>query len=140
MDSALFLNSVIESWRNFIILNTSIWTDYKDKEELKKRERVSIIFQVPPSKWSLRGDPYLWRELETHFSKMFLPCSEEHFLKEVYFAFEQFTGSELGAEDYIHTPHYDHGGMSGGMVCSTFWLERAIPLLIRRLRQVNDGI
>ncbi|SFA89690.1 MULTISPECIES: hypothetical protein [unclassified Bacillus (in: firmicutes)] len=100
--------------------------------------RVSIIFREPLGEWGLRGDPYIWSELETHFSKMFLPCSEEHFLKEVYFAFEQFTGSKLGLKDYILTPRYDHGGMSGGMVCSTFWLKRAIPLLIKRLRQINE--
>ena len=99
---------------------------------------VSIIFHEPPVQWGFRGDPYLWRELETHFSSMLLPCSVELFLKEFYSAFEHFTGSELDSKEDIFVPRYDHGGMSTGMVSLSFWSEEALSLLIQRLRQANS--
>jgi hypothetical protein len=65
----------------------------------------------------------------------FLPCTEEHFLNEFYSAFEQLTGSKLDSKEQIFVQKYNHGGMSSGMVGSTFWLEKALPMLINRLRE-----
>lgn len=101
------------------------------------RKSVSIIFQEPPEQWGLRGDPYLWSDLEIYFSNGFFPCTEEHFMKEFYTAFEKLTGSKLESKEQIFVPQYNHGGMSGGMVDSTFWLDKALPLLINRLQKAN---
>jgi hypothetical protein len=45
------------------------------------RKSVSIIFQEPPSQWGLRGDPYLWNELETYFSNVFFTMYRRAFSK-----------------------------------------------------------
>jgi hypothetical protein len=36
-----------------------------------------------------------------------------------------------------HVPQFNYWGMSSGMVSSTFWLEKALPMLINRLREAN---
>jgi len=41
---------------------------------------VSIIFKSKPKRWGLRGDPYLWDELEKNFSTILFPCSKECFI------------------------------------------------------------
>jgi hypothetical protein len=95
---------------------------------------VALIFRERPVQWGLRGDPYLWDDLENYFLNVCNPCSNEEFLKEFHIAFEQFTGNKLASSEYgIYIPRYNHGGMSGGKVSTEFWSEVAIPLLTERL-------
>ena len=47
-------------------------------------------------KWGLRGDPYLWNELENHFESIHAPLTEDEFHKAVYRAFHILTGERLG--------------------------------------------
>lgn len=98
------------------------------------KRSVSVIFHERQSQWGLRGDPYLWDELETHFSDFLLPFSEEDLLKEFFKAVEQLTGNRLDSNEHLFVPRYNHGGMSSGMISSNFWLEKALPLLIDRLK------
>ena len=42
-------------------------------------------------KWGLRGDPYLWNELENHFESIHAPLTEDEFHKAVYRAFHILT-------------------------------------------------
>lgn len=87
-----------------------------DLVESYEEDCVSVIFNEPPTQWGLRGDPYVWRELENHFSTKLLPCSIEFFIKEFHSAFEKFTDCKLDAKGDIFVPRYDQGGMSSGMV------------------------
>ncbi|AIQ25829.1 hypothetical protein NYE25_15765 [Paenibacillus sp. FSL E2-8871] len=95
---------------------------------------VSVIFNERPKRWGLRGDPYLWDELERYFQEVNYPCTGEEFAEIFKYAFEELTGSSLGDLDkQIYCEKYSHGGMSSGHVCLEFWIEVAIPLLIERL-------
>jgi hypothetical protein len=110
-------------------------------EEAVENVSISIIFHELPFQWGYRGDPYLWKEFDTHFSNILLPCSEELFLNEFNSAFEKYTGSKFDSEVVdIFVPRYDHGGMSTGMISLSFWSEKALPLLIQRLRQANSRL
>ena len=47
-------------------------------------------------------------------------------------AFRELTGKDLTLNTDIYIEDYNKGGMSGGMVCSDFWIEVGLPLLIDR--------
>lgn len=102
------------------------------------RVSVSKIFKDRPWQWGLRGDPFLWDDLEKHFTSIYAPLTEEEFCFEFYNAFHELTGATLGT-DKIYVPKYSHGGMSSGMVCSTFWSDTALPMLTERLKEINNG-
>ena len=99
---------------------------------------VALIFKERPRQWGLRGDPFLWDELEKHFTSIYTPITAEDFYHEFNIAFHDLTGAALGA-DKIYVPKYCHGGMSSGMICSTFWADTALPMLTKRLKEINNG-
>lgn len=99
---------------------------------------VANIFEERPKQWGLRGDPYLWGDFEKGFSHICIPYSEEDFCKEFNRMFEKFTKFKIDSEDYIHIPRYSYGGMSSGVICKEFWLNKALPMLIKRLHKLNQ--
>jgi len=98
---------------------------------------VAKIFEERPKQWGLRGDSYLWDDFEKYFSNISIPYSEEDFRKEIYSMFEKYTGFKIDCKDYIDIPQYSHGGMSSGMISQDFWLNKALPLLIKHLHKLN---
>ena len=57
--------------------------------------KLSDLFKKKPEKWGLRGDPYLWEELEKLFSEIEMPELEEK-LKAIYEeSFEKLTGYSI---------------------------------------------
>ncbi len=96
------------------------------------------IFDKSPGSWGLRGDPYLWNDLKEHFAAFSIPFPEEDFIREMGRAFETITGGKMEEKDFIHVSQYEHGGMSSGMVSPEFWQNTALPLLIERLRVLNQ--
>ena len=104
----------------------------------RMRDSVGKIFQEHPQQWGIRGDPYLWDDLEKHFANIYAHLTEEEFNLEFCTAFHELTGATLGA-DKIYVPKYYHGGMSSGMICSTFWADTALPMLTERLKEINNG-
>ncbi len=95
---------------------------------------VSAIFEEKPKQWGLRGDPYLWEDLKKEFSTVPITISLEDFVKEFKEAFEKHTGNPLTSDCHIFLSKYANGGMSSGQICGEFWMDKALPLLVERLK------
>lgn len=98
---------------------------------------VSIIFEEPPEKWGLRGDPYLWDDLKKYFKNKVFPYPKATLINDIHRIFEDITGEELGTREISHVPEYEHGGMSSGDLSHAFWHEKALPLILSRLDYYN---
>jgi ADP-ribose pyrophosphatase YjhB (NUDIX family) len=94
--------------------------------------RVSAIFLKKPHQWGLRGDPYLWGEMQHHLKDVRPPDTSEQLVVLIESAFEELTGHPVSWPAQIHLEKYNHGGMSTGMVDPEFWREILIPLLRSR--------
>ena len=106
--------------------------------------RDSSLFETEPTKWGLRGDPYMWRHLKEQFSQTPLPDSAdalEKLLKDAFYS-TIYTESEQERQGSIPLSHehffikrFAQGGMSSGRVDAQFWETEAIPMLIERYRK-----
>ncbi len=101
---------------------------------------VAEMFRERPEHWGLRGDPYLWDDLEETFKEIQFPYGEECFLEKLYLAIEEITGQRLEEGEDIDVDMHDHGGISSEKVCCAFWSNIAIPLLVERLNVENKRI
>lgn len=101
---------------------------------------VSEIFKARPERWGLRGEPYLWDDMEVYFAGYVIPFSEDRFIEEFEAMFKKLTGISLDSPDYVHIDEYSHGGMSSGMIDSSYWKLELLPLLLERLRKINSYI
>ncbi|MFD3449765.1 hypothetical protein ACFDTO_34900 [Microbacteriaceae bacterium 4G12] len=99
--------------------------------------KVSVIFNKKPEEWGLRGDPFLWNDLENAFSQVLLPCTEEEFMLKMNEYFLTLTGHDLEENNDFYVEQYNKGGMSSGYICPEFWRNELVPLLIQRLLEYN---
>lgn len=104
---------------------------------MENKRYVSEIFDSKPLQWGLRGDPYLWDDLQKVFNAVEVPHNEEAFLHELLSNIELLIGGTLNQDSIIFVEHYNKGGMSGGSISGDFWIRKAIPLLIKRLQEIN---
>jgi molybdenum cofactor cytidylyltransferase len=91
------------------------------------------VFQPPPPRWGLRGDPYLWQDLEQALAAQPQPGSPaavDALLARLYLA---LVGENPSAGHRTYVPRYAHGGLSSGYVDADFWLTQGLPLLRQRL-------
>lgn len=102
---------------------------------------VSEIF-VEPKRWGLRGDPFLWDYLKSFYSSVQIPYSTKSLKQDIYRIFKQFTGEfpTKGKNYFVKDFSKPNSGMSSGCLSSDFWLNDAIPLLIKRLEEWNNRI
>ena len=98
---------------------------------------VSTIFEEPPERWGLRGDPYLWRDMSKEFSAVPVTISPEDLEKKFKESFEKLTGTPLTSDCHLFLSQYAHGGMSSGQISGEFWAEKALPLLLERLAHLK---
>lgn len=99
---------------------------------------LSIIFKSKPESWGLRGDPYLWCELEQAFAGIPVPCSKACFIDCFEKFFKKLTNYPLNTEgESIFVERYARGGMSSGQVSMEFWRKKALVLLLYRLEKLN---
>lgn len=103
------------------------------------KKTISQIFIEHPPHWGLRGDPYLWNELEEYFSRNAFHETTEDFEKQCELLFQQLTGFPISHRENIYIERYAHGGMSSGHVCPEFWRDKAFPLLRKRYEQCIAG-
>lgn len=96
---------------------------------------ISKLFLPEPSRWGLRGDPHLWREMRESFKGVPCPIDESELALLILQKFELLTGSKLQGDDSIYVARHAHGGISSGWVHPEFWLKRGIPLLCSRYRR-----
>lgn len=93
---------------------------------------VADLFAEEPPRWSLRGDPYLWREMRERFADVPLPATADALAALIQRIFEELTGEPITHPDFIFVERFAHGGMSSGRVVPQFWRETVIPLLRER--------
>lgn len=103
---------------------------------------VSEIFDKEPERWGLRGDPFLWRYLKSHYETVAFPYSSGELERDILRIFESFTGEPPALGKIYPVPEFakSHVGMSTGMLSGDFWLETAIPLLLNRLERLNADL
>ncbi len=101
---------------------------------------VSCIFEPEPEQWGLRGDPFLWEYLKERYQTVAFPYSIQMFCEDLDGVFEELIGEfpVSGKDYYIEQFAKKHVGMSTGWLSGAFWRNTAIPLLLRRLEQVNQ--
>lgn len=97
------------------------------------KETVGCLFQPWGKKWGLRGDPFLWDEMSTYFSKEPLPISASQLMALIEKSFAQLVGCPISHPlPSIYVERFDHGGLSGGHICCEFWREEVLPELHSR--------
>ena len=99
---------------------------------LNPKNSVSKYFDPEPIQWGLRGDPHLWRDMKLKTENKNIPTTANDFEKMLYKLFKELTGEEPQKGRNIYVKKYETTGMSKGMVCSDFWLEKGFSLLIQR--------
>lgn len=100
---------------------------------------LSFIFEKKPMRWGLRGDPYLWDEMQESCIGKSLDIDEYEIGKFVCDYFKKVTGKELTYNEEVYVERLAHGGMSSGFVSGAFWITKGIPLLIENLRKIKVG-
>lgn len=89
------------------------------------------LFGTPPPNYGFRGDRPLWLELEETFQN-YPWRSPEQVWEEVRAEIERIMGSSLADADRGYVEQFATGGMSSGMISTSFWLQEALPLLMGR--------
>jgi hypothetical protein len=101
---------------------------------MQAHKTVASLFQKEPTRWRLRGDPYLWQEMQATLASHAYPNTEEQLTVLLEQTYQQLTGTPLSNHDPVLIERYSHGGMSSGSISPQFWAETAIPLLRARYR------
>ena len=96
---------------------------------------ISLLFDVEPFQWGLRGDPYLWEEMKEKFNYRLLPETPEELESIIVAEFETITGKQITDRREFKIERFSHGGMSSGYISPEFWREKAIPLIISRYNE-----
>lgn len=94
------------------------------------------VFDLAPGQWGLRGDPYLWQELEHAFAHLQLPRTSQSIDALLTDLYTNLVGEApvTGRRPYIS--RYAGGGMSSGTIEASFWLEHGFPELKRRMLEL----
>jgi hypothetical protein len=104
---------------------------------MQKGKTLSQLFQDEPSRWGLRGDPYLWKEMKSVLGDLPYPDTDEDFSVLLGQTYEQLTGASIKNLHSVFVERYSHGGMSSGHVAPQFWIETGFPMLRKRFRQTR---
>jgi hypothetical protein len=98
---------------------------------------VAALFEEEPEQWGLRGDPFLWAAMRSHFETMECPATPKELVHLIERAYATLTGHSLHEREMFFVPEFSHGGMSSGHVSPEFWTETALPLLLSRQQDRN---
>jgi hypothetical protein len=96
--------------------------------DVQKTWILTVSLSCPPR---LRGDPYLWDELQQIFAPIPLRCSKACFIRHFEKFFHELTNHSLKSESDFWVEKYDHGGMSGGGISIEFWQKNAFIHIFR---------
>ena len=95
------------------------------------------LFLHEPENWGLRGDPHVWREMQAALSGLDLPASDAEAENLFRSTFETVVKVDLSNPDQemeVEREEFNHGGMSGGVVSLSYWVQELLPLLVARAR------
>lgn len=92
---------------------------------------VHKIFIQKPSRYGLRGDPFLWNELCIELSKEKIETLED-FTSKLKNSFKYLVSKGVPSENgkIIKMPEYPKEGLSGGLISNTWWINEGIPALL----------
>ncbi|MFA5684470.1 MAG: hypothetical protein WCZ65_01755 [Lysobacteraceae bacterium] len=94
---------------------------------------MADLFQPPPARWGLRGDPHLWAEMASTLAGCAIPPDAAQLDSLLQATFARLVGTPLDSSaPSIHVQRYAHGGMSSGQVSPAFWRETGFALLRAR--------
>lgn len=93
---------------------------------------LADLFEQQPGQWGLRGDPYLWRDMQARLAEHPYPPTEAAFMRLLEQIYQQLTGVPLTNREPLFIERYSHGGMSSGYISPQFWSDIAFPLLRSR--------
>ncbi|MDN3654512.1 hypothetical protein QWZ08_02675 [Ferruginibacter paludis] len=93
---------------------------------------VARYFDPEPIQWGLRGDPHLWRDMKQKTESANIPTTANELEKLLHKLFKNLVGEPPQKGKFIHVEKYETIGMSRGMICSDFWLDKGFSLIIQR--------
>ncbi|MCB1954132.1 MAG: hypothetical protein KDG55_00565 [Rhodocyclaceae bacterium] len=96
------------------------------------RKTVGELFQPPPSRWGLRGDPYLWEELAKDLSATPLPKNFSALATTLEDSFERLSGHRLSDGREATVDRFKEAGSLFYQISLEFWRAKAFPLIIKR--------
>lgn len=85
----------------------------------------------------LRGDPFLWKEMQEYFMQIEDAESIDDFNKLIHSTFTKLTGLDIIRGKQYFIRRFNLGGMSSGFISCDFWLDHAIPELLNRYRNIK---
>lgn len=94
-----------------------------------KQLTIADLFEPKSNQWTLRGDSYLWDELQAYFSATPLPATSQELVELINEAFEILTSHPLTEDKTFFIDKLAKGERTSGAVSPAFWRERALPLL-----------
>ena len=99
----------------------------------------SKYFTNRPRQWGLRGDSGLWDDMKEKMKLVKPPSTSQELEKYLYQLFEELTGETPQRGKYIYVSKYDKGGMSKGLVCSDFWLDKGFAIIIQEYATLESN-
>lgn len=88
------------------------------------------VLNHQPRKVGLRGDAYLYFEMEKYFEGVDIP-SKDGFATLIAGAFKFITEISINSTERVFVEELAHGGMSSGVVDPVFWKNEVIPYLYK---------
>jgi hypothetical protein len=102
---------------------------------MSRPKYIGDLFEQEPIQWGLRGDPYLWKEMRSHFASTPLPASLAKLEEQIAEAFLTLTGKPIITSKMFRVERFAHGGMSSGGISPDFWRDSAMSLLRKRYEE-----
>ena len=92
------------------------------------------LFNKKPEQMGLRGDHLFWDELSRHADKIITADDVIDLVKSLH---EEKTGEKLTKSSMAYAKEYETEGMSSGYISGEWWINKGIPLLINRLKDLE---
>ncbi len=97
---------------------------------------VSDLFEPAPAQWGMRGDLFLWLEMQQALCQVSIPKDTDDLADIISASFQALTGRSLinrTGDSYFFIERFSRGGMSSGCVSVSYWLNEFIPRLQDRM-------
>ncbi|HEY0601812.1 MAG TPA: hypothetical protein VGD58_02820 [Herpetosiphonaceae bacterium] len=101
---------------------------------MSAQHNLASLFETGPRQWGLRGDPHLWREMQSRLAECDYPATEAALMSLLEQIYHELVGVPVTSPEPIFVERFSHGGMSSGYVSPKFWIETGFPLLCSRYR------
>jgi hypothetical protein len=104
--------------------------------------KISSLFDFEPEiGWGSRGNPHLWDEMRLKSKEITLLKTNKKMKEYFYELYLQITGCKITDEKTIKIEKYIlDGGISNGIVTSSWWINDGIPILLGRYNKLKMGI